>query len=332
MTAATPVLPREFIMRRVHSLFGLFIVLFLIEHIITNSQAALLLGEDGEGFIRAVNFLKNLPYLPFLEIFLIGVPLLFHGVLGIKYALTSKANSYTSDGSKPALKKYPRNQAYTWQRLTSWILLVGIILHVGYMRFYRYPSHAQIGATSYYFTRVDMDEGLYTVATRLGATLYSPQRIEDLKVVFSKESKPLPSENISEGLESKSVAFDEKMNILLNNVQTYSQKENFLKALMVKPITKNQVIVQTSDFGTATLLMVRDAFKSPIKGVLYTIFVLSAVFHAFNGLWTFCITWGVVLSLRTQSRLVNVCVGIMIIIGFLGLAGVWGTYFANLRY
>ncbi|MBM3191966.1 MAG: succinate dehydrogenase, partial [Chlamydiae bacterium] len=159
--------PRAYIKRRLHSILGLMIVLFLLEHLLTNSQAALLVGDNGMGFIRAVNFIKDLPYLPVLEITLIAVPILVHAVLGVKYALTAKNNCWPSKGDKPSLTEYPRNHAYTWQRITSWILLVGIILHVGYMRFYRYPLEAEVGDKTFYFTRLDLDPGLYTVADRL---------------------------------------------------------------------------------------------------------------------------------------------------------------------
>lgn len=298
MSISSDTAPKEYIWRRVHSIMGLMIVIFLFEHLLTNSQSALLIGENGEGFIRAVNFIKNLPYLPVVELLLIGVPIGIHGVLGIKYALTGKMNSWLSKGEKPSLTKYPRNHAYSWQRITSWILLVGIILHVGYMRFYRYPDSARVDDKQFYFTRIDVDAGLNSVARRLGVEIYTSQEIGE-----------------------------DKMSWNLNP----EEKTTWMKALKKKSLKGDQVIAVSPDFGTATLLMVRDAFKSPIKAGLYTIFVLAACFHAFNGLWTFCITWGWVIRARSQAKLVNVCTAIMIVVAFLGLASIWGTYWINLR-
>lgn len=274
---------------------GLMIVFFLIEHILTNSQAALLIGENGAGFIRAVNFIKNLPYLPVLEVVLIGTPIAIHAVLGIRYLMTAKMNSWPSQGEKPALTKYPRNHAYSWQRITSWILLVGIVLHVWYMRFYNYPPSVRIQDKEFYFTRVTVDSGLSSVAERLGVRIYTQ------------------SEILQEGEMAKT-----------------TDQIAFHQCLIKRPLLENQVVVVSTDFGTATLLMVRDAFKSPIKGVLYTVFVLAAAFHAFNGLWTFCITWGLVIKARSQRAIVNICTGIMVLIAFLGLACIWGTYWINL--
>ena len=107
---ATYTLPRAFVWRRVHSLMGLWLALFLTEHLLTNSQAALLLGDNGGGFVRMVNLIHDLPYLPAIELFLIGTPILIHAVWGIKYLFTSKSNAKGSDGSKPALKEYKRNK------------------------------------------------------------------------------------------------------------------------------------------------------------------------------------------------------------------------------
>ena len=117
----------------------------------------------------------------------------------------------------------------------------------------------------------------------------------------------------------------------MNRYQNLEEKEAYLKGLEKRSISGSAVIAEAPDFGTATLLIVRDSFKSIFKSILYTIFVLAAVFHAYNGLWTFMVTWGIVLKMRSQSRAVNWCVAIMSVVGFLGLASVWGTYYLNLR-
>lgn len=334
VSAADKRLPKEFLLRRLHSIFGLLIVLFLIEHFLTNSQSALLFGESGEGFIKAVNFIKNLPYLPFIEVLLIGVPIAVHGALGVRYALTGKMNSFPSKGDKSALTSYGRNHAYSWQRITAWILLVGIIAHVSYMRFYRYPTHAMLKDHTWYFTRVSIDEGLYSVADRLGVKLYNQKDIdEQVRSLNQRKTEGEQLQKLAEGILShkqKDTIFDPEQQRVLLRWQQYEQQKLYILALTKKPINQSEVIAQAPDFGTATLLMVRDSFKSVFKAILYTIFVLAASFHAFNGLWTFCITWGVVIKARTQSRLVNVCIGIMVLVAFLGLASVWGTYWINL--
>ena len=256
---------RTFFWRKIHSLFGLWFALFLLEHLFTNSQAALLPDDQWNHFVRAVNFLHNVPYLHAVEVLLLGVPIVFHAGLGIRYALTSRINSLPSDGSTPSLPQYARNHAYTWQRWTSWILLVGLILHVGYMRIYRYPVEVQVGNQVAYVVNIEHKQGIERLSQELGVSLVEH---------------------------------------------------------------KGRLVAQASEFGTATLLVVRDAFLSPFKCILYTVFVLAACFHAFNGLWTFMISWGVILGVRSQRRMSYLCGGLMVILMFLGLSAIWGSYWS----
>ena len=299
MTAQSYKMPREFVARRLHSLFGLWIVLFLMEHLFTNSQTALFLGENGRGFIRAVNFIKSLPYLHVIEIMLLGVPILFHLIWGLKYLFTSKSNAFSKNKSKPNLGEYRRNKAFSWHRIASWVLLFGLIGHIFFMRFYQDPAKVESGAKSAFFVRLSTDSGLKKVSQRVGAKLWTKQAIEDYGKSIADESE---------------------------------YKQSVYKGLTYRKLTGDQVMAETSDFGSAELLMVRNSFKSIFTCILYTIFVAAAVFHGFNGLWTFMITWGVVLKMRSQSRALNWCIALMFIIGFLGMSSIWGTYFINLRH
>ena len=140
-------IPSAFVKRRLHSLSGLFILLFLVEHLFVNSQSALFWGEQGRGFIRAANAIHDLPYLMMIEVLLLLVPFLIHGYLGVVYLLEMAPNSFATAGDAPALPEYPRNQAYTWQRISAILLIVGIVAHVVHMRFVNYPD--AVSATAY---------------------------------------------------------------------------------------------------------------------------------------------------------------------------------------
>jgi succinate dehydrogenase / fumarate reductase, cytochrome b subunit len=328
-------LPRAFVWRRLHSLMGLWLVLFLMEHLLVNSQAALLLGDNGQGFVEMVNSIHNLPYLPVIEFTLLGVPILIHLVWGIKILFTAKSNAIRSDGSRPSLPEYGRNRAYSWQRITSWILAFGLIAHVAKFRFIDYPLSLNEGTHSSYFVRLDLDNGLYTVASRLGATLYDSTAVskeeQRLKERTSEAALIEAAQSYFGESTKKTAGYDSQRAIILDAAQKFEQKQAFVERLRHLPLKNSQIIAVTPDFGTASLLAVRDTFKSPIYVTLYTIFVLSACFHAFNGLWTFLITWGVILRMTAQKRMVSVCIGIMLVIAFLGLASIWGTYFLNLK-
>lgn len=163
-----PKLSREFLSRRIHSFAGFVFLLFLIEHLFTNSQAALFFGDDGRGFIQSVNFIRSLPYLPVVELSVVALPAVVHTWWGIGRLISSKPNSMISDGSTPSLR-YPRNQAYTWQRITAVLLIFAIALHVWYMRFHSAPVETK-HANSYSVV-ISEDPGLASVAKRLDITL-----------------------------------------------------------------------------------------------------------------------------------------------------------------
>ena len=274
-------IPKYLLWKRLHSLTGLFLVLYLIEHLLVNSQAALMFGEDGVGFVKAVNKIHDLPYLPFIEFFLIGVPIVIHASWGIKYLQTGRPNSYGSTNAAECyLPEYPRNHAYTWQRITSWVLLFLIAGHVIQMRFLEYPLVVKEENKKKYYVRVQEDQGLGSLSKRL-------------------------------------------------DFQIQSHPEESISAKM--PLRKGEVLIQSDSFGMAELIMVRETFKSPLMLALYTLLVLSACFHAFNGLWTFMISWGVTLTQTSQKWMRRVANFIMIVVAFWGLAAIFGTYWINLK-
>ncbi len=332
--------PRAFIWRRVHSLMGLWLVLFLIEHLLVNSQAALWVGENGRGFVDMVNGIHNLPYLQVVEAFLLGVPILIHGILGIKYLFTAKPNYHKTDGSAPIMRT-GRNRAYSWQRITSWILLIGLVLHVAKFRFIDYPDQVQMGDKTSYLIPVSVDPGLYTLANRLDVELYHTERVDqavaEIQDRKSEESLLTLAEQVkkqdytwTDGPIAQS--YDSQKALLLTSAQTYEEDRRFVAALQKYKLTSTEVIAVAHDFGTASLLSVRDTFKSPVYAALYTLFVLAACFHAFNGFWTFLITWGWILKMSAQRAWTTVVVLLMFGIIFLGLASIWGTYWLNLTY
>lgn len=312
---------------------GLWLVLFLMEHLLVNSQAALLLGDNGKGFVDMVNSIHNLPYLQVIEVTLLGVPILIHLIWGVKYLFTSKFNSFKTDGSKPMLREYGRNRAYTWQRITSWILLVGLVGHVAKFRFLDYPTSVQEGSQSLYFVRVSLDPGLYSVADRLGVAIYDKNAaLQETSAFQARLAESALLEAAEAFLHSPpSPAYDPSQAAIVHSAQSFKDKKAWIDALAHYSLAPGEVVAVSRDFGTASLLSVRDTFKSPVYAVLYTIFVLATCFHAFNGLWTFLITWGLILKASAQKSMVTFAVGLMLLIAFLGLASVWGTYWLNLR-
>jgi succinate dehydrogenase/fumarate reductase cytochrome b subunit (b558 family) len=108
-----------FVLRKLHSLSGVVPVgVFLVEHLWTNAKA---LGGQQE-FGRAVAEIQALPFLPFIEVFGIFLPLAFHALYGVYLALRSKANV--------RLYPYAKNWLYTLQRVSGALALVFIGWHL----------------------------------------------------------------------------------------------------------------------------------------------------------------------------------------------------------
>lgn len=117
---------RHFLLRRLHSLTGIFpIGVFLLEHFYTSAKAQ----YGAAAFDQGEADLWSIPYLWAAEIFLIALPILFHGIYGLFI-------TYEGDPLHPALgyqARY-RNVAYLLQRVTGVAVFVFIAYHVWHTR------------------------------------------------------------------------------------------------------------------------------------------------------------------------------------------------------
>jgi succinate dehydrogenase / fumarate reductase cytochrome b subunit len=219
----------HFLLRKLHSLSGIVpIGCFLIEHLLTNSRAFQWFGWFQSGpqqFNKAVHFLHELPFLPFLEIFGIFLPLAFHGLYGVIIALTGKSN----------VRDYPNldNTRYLFQRVTGYIAIAFLVIHLLKFRF----AHV-VGWGPEFIGSEDPFE-----ITRKGLMAWNPV----------------------------------------------------------------------------------GAFIVPawLTFTMYWIGLAAACFHFGNGIWSFCITWGIAISPRGQRRVlaVGMLVSIALFIG--GSAGLY---------
>lgn len=113
----------HFWLRRLHSLSGVMpIGAFLLEHIFTNA----FIIKGPEAYNEKIAFLQGLPYVWFLEITFIAMPILYHAFYGFYIIFTGKRN----------LSSYPytANFMYTLQRWTGIIAFIYIAYHVYHTR------------------------------------------------------------------------------------------------------------------------------------------------------------------------------------------------------
>lgn len=199
----------HFFNRKLHSLLGVIPVgIFLVQHLFINHF--IIYGE--ESFNNAAHFMEQLPLRIFLEVFMIYLPLLYHGIYGLYIAFQAR-NNVTNYG-------YFRNVMFMLQRATGVFLIIFIAWHVWETR----------------------------IAAAFGA----------------------------------------------------------------------QVNAQ----------MMADIFASPFMMVFYILGVLAATFHFANGMWSFCITWGITVGPKAQRISTYVW---MVVFAIMAIGGLFILFeFANL--
>jgi len=131
-------LSRTFILRKLHQLSGIFpLGIFLLEHFYTNSKA---LGGE-KHFNDAVADLQSIPYILFVEIGGIFIPLIYHAVYGLVITMEARPNNL--------YYPYPRNWFYLIQRITGVILFFFILFHVLNFRFGMVPGLNRISVAEH---------------------------------------------------------------------------------------------------------------------------------------------------------------------------------------
>ena len=114
----------HFPLRRLHSLTGIVpIGAFLVNHLLANSTAFL----GARNFDHHIGIIHDLPWLLGIEIVFIFAPLTFHGLYGLLVAWQGKVNQ----------NQYPYmdNWRYTLQRVTAYITIVFVLIHLAHFRF-----------------------------------------------------------------------------------------------------------------------------------------------------------------------------------------------------
>ena len=122
-------LSRTFVLRKLHQLSGIMpLGIFLLEHFYTNSKAL----TGAADFNSAVKDLQSIPYILFVEIGGIFIPLIYHAVYGLVITVEARPNNLNYP--------YPRNWFYLIQRITGIILFFFITFHVLNFRFGLIPG------------------------------------------------------------------------------------------------------------------------------------------------------------------------------------------------
>jgi succinate dehydrogenase / fumarate reductase cytochrome b subunit len=60
--------------------------------------------------------------------------------------------------------------------------------------------------------------------------------------------------------------------------------------------------------------------SQPLWFAVYTVGVVSAIFHFCNGIWTFCVTWGITIGAAAQRMMQLASVALFVVMTFTGMA------------
>jgi succinate dehydrogenase / fumarate reductase, cytochrome b subunit len=122
-------LSSTFLLRKLHQLTGIVpLGAFFAVHMYTNSTAM----SGAKVFNEHVQDIHHMPYLIFIEVFGIFIPLLFHSIYGVLISAEARPNvgSYG----------YGRNWFYLFQRITGIFLFVFLLFHILNLRFGLIPG------------------------------------------------------------------------------------------------------------------------------------------------------------------------------------------------
>ena len=122
-------LSSTFLLRKIHQLTGIVpLGAFFAVHMYTNSTAM----SGAKVFNEHVQDIHHMPYLIFLEVFGIFIPLMFHSIYGVLISAEAKPNVFTYG--------YGRNWFYFFQRATGIFLFVFLLFHILNLRFGLIPG------------------------------------------------------------------------------------------------------------------------------------------------------------------------------------------------
>jgi len=124
---------RHFWLRRLHSLSGIVpIGGFLAFHLYENSAAT----RGADAYNEMSHRLQTLPFAVAMEIFVIALPLFFHGVYGLFITGTAKPNLISNP--------YLRNGMYFLQRVTGVLVFAFILFHYWTTRLVQLHDHESL--------------------------------------------------------------------------------------------------------------------------------------------------------------------------------------------
>lgn len=83
-----------------------------------------------------------------------------------------------------------------------------------------------------------------------------------------------------------------------------------------------QTRVQAAFGAEVNFQMMENILSNPFMLWFYIIGVISTIFHFSNGLWSFCVSWGITISPRSQLITTYVTIGIFVALSIVGIRAI----------
>ena len=77
--------------------------------------------------------------------------------------------------------------------------------------------------------------------------------------------------------------------------------------------------VQAAFGAEVNFQMMENILSNPFMFWFYVVGVISTIFHFSNGLWSFCVSWGISVSPRSQVITTYITIGIFILLSIVGI-------------
>ena len=272
---------KDFIFRRLHSLTGIWFSFFLLEHLFINSLAPVWFGKDNL-FVKFANMLQSLPFLRVVEVVLLLIPFGIHVFWGILYSLKGNLHFFKKHGEN-AVFYYRRHIAYIFQKITAWIILIFLCIHVVEFRFINYPKKVQMQNEMYYLVKIKSSPITVTLTHKLDGKIYGKEGFRSLDLIND--------------------------HLIKNSIDLKS----------------NEVLAAMHSPGAAMRVLLNDLFTSNFFKIFYLIFIISVAFHGANGMFSFLISWGVIVKRSYMTFAEILSFWMMFIFISLGLVAIWGS-------
>lgn len=172
-------------------------------------------------------------------------------------------------------------------------------------------------------------EHIFSISTVLAGGAFFDTQVAKLAAIPHEIMLPLEIIAIAipflfHGIYGLYIAFNAKNNPgsygYIRNWQFYLQRMSafYLAVFLIWHVGYLRIMVKGSGLPISYMQM-HGYLSNPIVLILYAIGVVAAVFHFTNGLFTFCITWGITIGPRAQSLVNKLAWALCVVVSLVGL-------------